>query len=55
MKGTIIPDKILFYFLNDRAKYKIDFFKLYVMEFTGQSRIRLTEFHHVENDPYYQD
>ena len=58
VNSTIVQDKILFYFLNDRAKYKIDFFKLYVMEFTGHKqgdRIRLTEFNHTENDPYYQD
>ena len=50
----VVPDKIVFYYLNDRMKYKLDFFKLYVMQFDNNDKIKLTEFYHVENDDFYR-
>lgn len=49
--GGLVQDKFIFFFLNDRSKYKtLDFFKIVLAEFDKDARIQFTTLCHFEGD-----
>ena len=50
--GGICQDKFIYFFLNDKLKYRdFDFFKIFLVEFDKETRIHLTSFCHFEGEP----
>lgn len=51
-----VPDKLIFYFMNDKSKYKTDFFKLYLFDGSSTDEtLRVLELYHVDENTFFPE